>query len=465
MKTSIFLLILIMLFLSPIPFGSAEDWSTHILELGAFTSLLLWIIWRRENLKIGSYGFYIPFGVFLLLCILQIIPLPGFLVGLISPKTLSIWKESESVLSQVGLGSGKALYTVSISPNKSWKNILLILAYFSFFLVVVNTFGKREIRFLLFGVFAITFFESFYGLTQYLTESPNILWAMEENTSTANGTYINRNHFAGFLGMTIPLFIGYALSLGDWEKKGFLRSLVSSDRFSKEILLFSLAGIMLVALIFSKSRAGIFSAFSSLLFFYVLISTKLQGVRQNPGGVKSRAFIVVLVVVLAYALWIGLDPVIERFTRIEGDTVHRAVVWKDTARATLDFPLLGTGLGTYGYVFPAYRKEALEPVVYTHAHNDYLQLALETGFLGFVAIILGIWLFFTFSWNRIKAFPLEESDPFRLFVSVGALSGVFSLLFHSFTDFNLHITANGLYFTLLFGVIVVLLGDKNKIPA
>jgi len=461
-KTAIFVLTLSLLFLSPIPFGSAEEWAGHLLELGAFTSLLLWVIWRREDLKIKTYKFYIPFGVFLLICLLQIIPLPNFLLGPLSPKSLGIWRESESVLSLVGSGSSKALYTVSISPNKTWKNILLILAYFSFFLVVVNTFEKREMRFLLFGVFAITLFEAFYGLTQYLTESPNIAWYTGGSTSTANGTYINRNHFAGFLGMTIPLFIGYALSLGDWEKKGFFRSLISSDQFAKEMLLFFLAGIMLVALVFSKSRAGIFSAFSSLLFFYVLLSVKFQNIGKETGGVKLRAFIAVLVVASAYALWIGLDPVIERFTRIEGDTIDRVVVWKDTVRATLDFPLLGMGLGTYGDVFPVYRKEALEPVTYTHAHSDYLQLALETGFLGFVTIILGIWLFFTFSWERIKSFPLERGDPFRLFVSIGALSGIFSLLLHSFADFNLHIPANGLYFTFLFGVIAVLLGNRSQ---
>jgi len=116
----------------------------------------------------------------------------------------------------------------------------------------------------------------------------------------------------------------------------------------------------------------------------------------------------------------------------------------------MDFPLLGTGFGTFGYVYPLYKKYMEAPLVYTYAHNDYLQLIIETGILGFFSVITALTLFLLSRVRNLGRFSQKENH-FRFFMSLGALSGIVSLLIHSLADFNLHIPSNALYFAFLIG--------------
>jgi hypothetical protein len=70
----------------------------------------------------------------------------------------------------------------------------------------------------------------------------------------ARGTYINRNHFAGFLEMIFPLILGYTLSLSNWQEKLSLKVLMSTDRLNFQFFLTIGLSVMLLALVFSKSR-------------------------------------------------------------------------------------------------------------------------------------------------------------------------------------------------------------------
>jgi hypothetical protein len=50
-----------------------------------------------------------------------------------------------------------------------------------------------------------------------------------------------------------------------------------------------------------------------------------------------------------------------------------------------------------------------------------------------------------------------QDDPLRFFLAIGALSGLVSIAFHSFFDFNLQIPANCVYFVMLLGIVDVTL--------
>jgi hypothetical protein len=55
-----------------------------------------------------------------------------------------------------------------------------------------------------------------------------------------------------------------------------------------------------------------------------------------------------------------------------------------------------------------------------------------------------------------------QTDPFRFFMTIGALSGIVSIAFHSFFDFNLHMPANALYFVMLIGIVDVYLWQGGE---
>jgi len=185
-------------------------------------------------------------------------------------------------------------------------------------------------------------------------------------------------------------------------------------------------------------------------FFYANMS--LAGYKlRNTKWVIS--FVVLMLLFLC--VYIGIGPVLKRFLDIGYDP--RILVWKDCINIIRDFPLFGSGLGTFEYVYPLYKLNVTVAVDYNFAHNDYIQFIVETGVLGLVAIISALYLFIkdTYSYMRTN---LNNNDSFRYFVTLGAFTGVFSILAHSFVDFNLHIPSNAVYFTTLIGIIYAVNG-------
>ncbi|UCD91122.1 MAG: hypothetical protein JSW04_06780, partial [Desulfobacterales bacterium] len=94
--------------------------------------------------------------------------------------------------------------------------------------------------------------------------------------------------------------------------------------------------------------------------------------------------------------------------------------------------------------------------------NDYLQLLVETGWIGFVALVSGFYIFLIRSFRRVKQIKLLD-NPFRFFMAIGALSGLVSMAFHSFFDFNLQIPANCIYFVMLMGIVDITLWQSRTL--
>jgi O-antigen ligase len=216
---------------------------------------------------------------------------------------------------------------------------------------------------------------------------------------------------------------------------------------------------MAISLILSKSRGGIFSFVVSLAFFCLLLSWG-RGNRHR----SSWAIGFFLLVVILYVFWIGLDPIIQKFVETKETLPARTLVWRDTLRLIRDFPICGTGLGSYGLTYTLYKKSYTGPLFYTHAHNDYLELAAETGLVGLVLVIYSIIAFYRQAWACLRL-SSSTADPLRYFLTIGCLSGVFAILVHALTEFNLQIPANAFYFSFALGLSTSLLyhlsGEKR----
>jgi len=113
-------------------------------------------------------------------------------------------------------------------------------------------------------------------------------------------------------------------------------------------------------------------------------------------------------------------------------------------RIVKDFPLFGTGLGTFGLTYEAYETLGLSGML-AHAHNDYLEYMSELGLLGFVLLaapILFVLVDSFLTWTKRR-------NPEIKSLALGGIISVFVMLVHSFTDFNLHIPANALLFVVI----------------
>ena len=150
------------------------------------------------------------------------------------------------------------------------------------------------------------------------------------------------------------------------------------------------------------------------------------------------------------SLWIGLDAVISRFFAASEDFEMRWDIWIDTFKILKDFPIFGSGLGTFHQIFPIYRSFHIRGVV-THAENDFLQMASEVGLLGIGFLIV---LFVTLFYKAISGIrSLSFRDGGR-YIGAGGMVGILALMFHSIVERNLQIPANAFLYTFIWALVL-----------
>ena len=123
------------------------------------------------------------------------------------------------------------------------------------------------------------------------------------------------------------------------------------------------------------------------------------------------------------------------------------------------YPLFGTGQGTFIYIYPFFDKERTSGLV-EHAHNDYVEILAENGLISggsLILLVFGTLGYVALCWGRRR-------DYFVRWIGLGCLLGVVAILFHSMTDFNLHIPANVVYFVTIYALALNTVRMKKEIP-
>jgi len=384
---------------------------------------------------------------FLLLTLLACVPLPEGLAALLSPVRMEWVRQSRELL---GAAAGPVAISYAPAQSLAWWAFLLALALL-FAALSRQLADRRFLTGTLWLLLAVAVFEAFYGILQALVPNLGVLWVtyLKAGMGNARGTYINRNHFAGFIEMLLPLMLGFALSRVRWHGKPSFRRLLHSERLHQHLLMALALVLMALALLFSKSRAGITGLFIGLFVFFSLVRA---GTHDMPRGVWwMSGFFVALT--LVYGWHIGYGPIIERFLALEHG-ISRLDYWHDSLPMIAAHPF-GIGPAAFETVFPLYNasmaSDAREAV---YLHNDVLQLLVEAGWAGFALIVGAFAAFMIKMLRRIRRMD-AAADPQRFFLAVGAFTGLVSLSFHSFFDFNLQIPANAVYFVMLMAVVRV----------
>jgi O-antigen ligase len=290
---------------------------------------------------------------------------------------------------------------------------------------------------------AIGLLESIYGLVQTLIPSMGVLWVdyIDSYLGTARGTFINRNNFAGHLEMIWPLALGVAFSMTGRVKT--VKEALNSDKLNRQALMALGIIVLLMALIFTRSRGGIISGLAGLAAFSLLAKNELKIIARQSRYLVGG----ILVLLSAYMTTIGIGPIVQRFLSLRGGGISRMDIWKDSLPVVRDHPL-GIGLGNYENVFALYNQSATSNETVVFAHSDYFQLLIETGWFGFACLTGAFLIYLWKSALGIKKIDARR-DPLTFFLAVGAFSGLMSIAVHSFFDFNLQIPANCLYFVVL----------------
>jgi len=304
---------------------------------------------------------------------------------------------------------------------------------------------------LIIAIFSVGIFESLYGIFEFFSGHGHILhldWS--SRISSVTGTFVNRNYFAGYLLMVIPLSVGFLFSREANQSRpfeGWRHRLSSLD--GKTLLISFGVILMILGLLLSASRMGILS----LLISFSLISLLFKDPRR--GQRVSRIPVLIFGLALLWAAWIGLDAVISRFFTAHEGLKSRWILWGNTLEILKDFPFLGSGLGTFTEVLPMYRSFHIRGLI-THAENDFLQLASEAGLCG-AGLLLALFLFLFFrAASGIRS--LTSMEP-QKYIGIGCLVGILALMFHSNVERNLQVPANAFLFTVMWAMALRIGGE------
>ncbi len=346
---------------------------------------------------------------------------------------------------------GESHFTVSMAQYQTVSHLLLLVTYLTaFFLTLVLCRDPNAKRRLVFAIVSLGVFEALYGLIQYLTGWQQIFtYVKKYYLEEATGTYINRNHFAGFLEMILPFAVVLALR---WARLLFqntsrrtatLRKIASRTELLSLVFWLFLAAVLFVALVLSRSRMGTISALVS-----VVAILALDGTASMRAHTRAAVTVLFFLGVLGLVVWIGIDPVMSRFETLGQEYnfngQNRISIWRDTLGLIRHHPLLGTGLGSFSTVYPSVQTVFLHLLV-EHAHCDYLEVASELGLPGAILVFGSIFWVLARTGGQYK----KAEESFDKAVSLGCIGSIAAILVHSLADFNLYIPANALVFTVI----------------
>jgi len=153
----------------------------------------------------------------------------------------------------------------------------------------------------------------------------------------------------------------------------------------------------------------------------------------------SRRGIVLLLVLIAAAFLStnipqGGGEIERRLPQLMHDSPRR-LIWESSWNLLKASPWHGIGLGLYYLAYPAYRN-ALDDTAGFFAHNDYLQIWIETGWPGllFLLAVLAATL-----WTFARAVQRPEAPDAVRIEMAGLFCGLLAMAGHSLVDFNFYI--------------------------
>jgi O-antigen ligase len=375
--------------------GGVEDWARAVFETGAgllFLAWALWIYFTHEEQIVFSPLLPPLAAFFLIVC-------------------------------------GQWFFHATASSYNTRMDLLLLVSDLILLFLAAQAFRtlKDWRGFVWFGM-VFGFLIGIFGILQHLTFNEKLYWVREMHYGGIPfGPYVNRNHFAGFVELILPLAL-VPLVLGRVRQERWL-----------VVGLFAVVPIG--ALFLSVSRGGIVS------FGVELAVLALVMIRRRTMGKQLIAGAAVLLLAVLMVSWLGVGQLLQRFSSfqsLEANAGKRASMRRDTWQIFLHHPFTGTGLGTLQIVYPPY-ESLYDGKIVNHSHNDYLEALAETGILGGLCCAWFLGVLFSESLRRLR----QLDNSFAGTLQLSGLVACTGFLVHGLVDFNLHIPSNAFLFFLM----------------
>jgi putative inorganic carbon (HCO3(-)) transporter len=428
---TVYVALLCLLVLTPIPYGTSPAWWRALFVCAVFTLAILWLIegllsdaWVKDNWPLA-----LPLAALALFSLLQTLPF-GNQSGNPAGINFAPWN------------------AISADPYQTRFFALELLALtLAGVLLFRYASSERRLRITINVVIGVAVASAIFGIVRQTTQHSA---AFGLPPDLGYGQFINRNHFAFLMEMSLGLILG--LILGGGVKR------------EQALIYFAALLPLWTGLVLCGSRGGLIAMLAQIIIAALLFSVVVR--RRNSTEpqlrilkiVRSLAVRVILIFVLIAGVvfgtfWLGGDRLATRIeesrNELSADTsdlrlgVSRNEVWKATWKLFRAHRILGVGMGGYWAAIPAVHNAsgAMTP---QEAHNDYLELLASGGLVG---LALGVW----FAMVVLKRMRENLSSPnrFHRAACFGATIGIAGVAVHSLVDFGLHTIVNALVFTTL----------------
>ena len=443
--------LLALVFLTPWAYGAIHPSFEFLLDVGIALLLALWaarmllegqITWKKSSVAVCLAGLF-------LLGVWQNTPLPRSALSWLSPATAHCYDELLPTQPHTPpdevVGSGEASLartTLSLYPGATKRETARLLAVFLLFAVVYNNLTAKETLIRLSWVALINgILLSLFALAQFFSAPPKTVYWTYPAQTTPFGPFINKNDFPYYVNMCIGLGIGLLMgqdrrgrSLESSEHNG---SLIQTWQNPRLLWICAALGLMVSAVAFSRSRGGLLALLGAALICGILGRLRLGR------SLRVSTAILVAGVAIGLSAWFGFGFLKNRFETFASQETYEAgriPLWSRSLPMVKDFPICGTGYGTFGYVEPMYRADApFESLtaLYDHAHNDYLEVLAEGGVVGLALTLLAVAVVFGLGY---RALTINRGSS-RAGLAFGALFAFTSVALHSFVDFGMRTPA------------------------
>lgn len=167
--------------------------------------------------------------------------------------------------------------------------------------------------------------------------------------------------------------------------------------------------------------------------------------KQSPRSTVLLISSLLVVDIVIIGSYVGIERVRERIEQTAFETETRDEVDVYSWEIVKDYPVVGTGAGSYYGVFPRYRDTEVGPKFYDHAHNDYLEFMSEYGVIGMtlLGLVVALALWNALVTARVRHYPLMRGTAFAVTMAATAM------LIHASVEFNLQIPAYAATFIVI----------------
>jgi O-antigen ligase len=425
-------------------FGAVYPWAywplvVAIVSVGV-AGLSLRVSATRPPLGLAPLA--LGFCAFFVAACVQLVPMRLTLMSRISPEAVGVIRQFDFAVASGLLDR----HPLSIAPRLTLIGLILFVSNAILLLGCTRLFSARGARRTAEAIAVLGVALALTGIIQSRLFTGKIygFWLPLEGASPF-GPFVNRNHFAGWMLMALPLTLGLLLGgltrAGNSGRSSGRERLMwfASTEASRLILLAGSALVMAVALVLTMSRSGM----SALALAVVLTGTLVA--RRLRSGRRTVAVGYLLLLVIVAVGWVGAGAVASRFGEARWNNFNdRRGAWEDAIDIAGKFPMVGTGLNTYGVSTLLFQRHDLSRH-YEQAHNDFLQLAAEGGLLLTIPAALCLGLLVVLVYRRF----VDDVSERTYWLRVGAVTGLIAIAFQETVDFSLQMPGNAALFAVL----------------